>query len=128
MSRTKMASTGLLIIAQRSGSMICTSVDLNNQIPDCSSISENIEDVVSVVLVTDVYHTDLFARSDIGKAVVFNSSVLMDKDGKCVERLDIFSGKRRGNLMYLKVYENSDIDYKEYFRIHNLPTPGFYIE
>ena len=83
---------------------------------------------MSFIFLAEGEDIDLVARSNLSKAVVFNSSLISLKTTRTTQGIQLLVSKK-GSVM-TTVEKLDDVGFKdpEYYRIRKLPAIGYYIK
>ena len=71
---------------------------------------------------------DLVARSDISKAVLFDSSLIPMKSTRTTQGVQLLTSKRGSKMISIETLEQAGFSDPEYFRIRKIPAIGYFIK
>lgn len=84
--------------------------------------------VCSFLLLAEGEKADLVAKSDISKAVVFESSLIPLKSTRTTQGVQLLVSKRGSQMISIDRVEGSGFTNPDYFRIRKIPAVGYFIK
>ena len=85
-------------------------------------------EAVTFLFIPEGEDPDLFARSDMDKAVVFKSSMVPLKTTRSTQGVQLLISKKNSCLAEIMTLAESGLRDPEYYRIRNIPAIGYYIK